>query len=77
MCDLEVDLDDTCRAQGREPAALAAGVAALAPMASDGLVVVEGLRIRVPPAARPLLRTIAAAFDRYLADGAGQHSQAG
>ena len=42
---------------------------------ADGLVEQDGLEIRVKPHARPLVRSIAAAFDAHLA-GADRHSRA-
>jgi oxygen-independent coproporphyrinogen-3 oxidase len=47
----------------------------LEPFLADGLVKRDGLRISVQPHARPLVRSIAAAFDAHLA-GSNRHSRA-
>jgi len=73
MCDLEVDL--AAVAGGRGPGMFAANLAALQPMASDGLVVIDGTHIRVPEAWRAAVRVVCAAFDSYLGT-AGTHSVA-
>ena len=49
---------------------------ALKPMVSDGLVRLDGERIRVTPAGKPFVRVAAAAFDRYFRSAAARHSQA-
>lgn len=51
---------------------------ALRALAADGLVELDAQRLRVTPRGRPLVRTIARAFDRYAAAGAaeGRHSAA-
>ncbi len=69
MCDLQVDLDTA----DAGASAFAAELAALAPMAEDGLVEIDGGRLRVTEAGRPLLRSACAAFDTYL--DAGRHSR--
>jgi len=66
MCDLTVDLDETARRFGCDAGYFADDVAALAPLRDDGLVEVTGSIIRVAPRNRLLIRTVAAAFDRYL-----------
>ena len=48
----------------------------LAPMASDGVVEIDGGCVRVTEAGRPLLRSVCAVFDRYLGTGSGRHSRA-
>ena len=69
MCDLAVDLDG---AAGR----FASELEALAPLAADGLVEIEGQAIRVPPAGRALVRAVCAVFDGYLERGVARHSRA-
>jgi oxygen-independent coproporphyrinogen-3 oxidase len=49
---------------------------ALQEMARDGLVIWNGMRVSMTPAGRPFVRTVAAAFDTYLAAGAARHSAA-
>ncbi len=69
MCDLAVDLSG---ATGR----FASELEALAPLAADGLVEIRDQVIRVPPAARALVRAVCAVFDGYLARGVARHSRA-
>ncbi len=76
MCDLAVDLEEIAAAHGRSAADFADEIAALAPFVADGAVVVDGSRIAVTEAGRPLVRTVCAVFDTYLASGAGRHSRA-
>lgn len=68
MCRLSADLgeDDT----------FAAELEALAPLARDGLAVIEGRRVTVPDAARPFARLVAQVFDAYGRDEAQRYSRA-
>lgn len=70
MCDLEVDLTPY---GGR--AAFSAAIAALAPLAQDGIVEINGNVVRVPTSMRSFCRLVAMAFDAY-AIPATQHSKA-
>jgi oxygen-independent coproporphyrinogen-3 oxidase len=74
MCDHRVDLGAICRRFGAEPAAVLGG-ASLGPLIADGLLEQNGMQFKVKPHARPLVRSIAAAFDAYLS-ASGQHSRA-
>lgn len=76
MCDFHVDLDKVAAsfATGRED--FADAMLALAPLAADGLVAVNAGRVEIPPEARIAVRSICAAFDRYLAPGGARHSPA-
>ncbi len=65
MCFLEAD-----------PRVFAGDLAALQEMAADGLVEIDGWRVRVTEAGRPFLRTACAAFDSYLEPDAVRHAQA-
>lgn len=76
MCELAVDLEAVAGRHGVEPHAFADELAALAPLAADGFVAVDGARIAVTEAGRPLARTVAAVFDRYLGRGRARHSRA-
>lgn len=76
MCDLSVDLDAVAAEHGRSGAEFAFELAALADMVNDGVVVLEGRRIRITDAGRPLVRAVAAKFDRYLKLGEQRHSKA-
>ncbi len=76
MCDMGVDLAKVCAAFDCPPRRFAPELARLAPMAADGIIDLDGFRICVRDRGRPLLRSVAAVFDRYLEDSAGRHSQA-
>ncbi|MDP6388875.1 MAG: oxygen-independent coproporphyrinogen III oxidase [Alphaproteobacteria bacterium] len=76
MCDLEVDLGETCERFGRSIDDLAPALEGLAHLQDDGLVDLEaGTIVRVPQDSRPLLRVVCAAFDSYLDDSAGRHAR--
>jgi oxygen-independent coproporphyrinogen-3 oxidase len=76
MCDLALDLDALRQDFGLLGADFSAELAALAPMADEGLVTLSGQRIAVTRNGRPFLRAVAAVFDSYLGKGPGRHSQA-
>ncbi len=76
MCELAVDLDAACRRRGQDAGQFGAELAALAPMREDGLVEIEGHRVTVTEAGRPLVRRVCAVFDRYFVEGEGRHSPA-
>ncbi|WP_366556208.1 oxygen-independent coproporphyrinogen III oxidase [Aquibaculum sediminis] len=71
MCHFEVDLSEHGGAQ-----AFAPSLARLAPLIAEGLVELQGARVRVLPAGRPLVRVAAAAFDRYLQPETKGHARA-
>lgn len=75
MCTLAVDLDALGREHGLDCDPFAAERAQLAPMAADGLLTIEGSRIRVTEAGRPFVRVVAAAFDTYWRRGEARHSR--
>lgn len=75
MCDYRVDLARLCAQFGTDPAQLSIE-GGLRELASDGLVRITGDLVEVDRAARPLVRTVAAAFDTYLDQGAGRHARA-
>lgn len=72
MCDLELDLDKF----GGGVASFAAEIAALAPLAEQGLLRIEGSRVTVTASGRPYVRIAAAAFDTYLSASQKRHSVA-
>ncbi len=76
MCDLAVDPRAVARRHGAPDADFTAEMTRLEPLAADGIVVVDGDRIRVTTAGRPLVRLVAAAFDAYLQHGGQRHSRA-
>ncbi|RDV05162.1 oxygen-independent coproporphyrinogen III oxidase [Undibacter mobilis] len=69
MCDLALDLDRFGGAAGFENE-----MTALADLASQGLVTMNGARIAVTEAGRPFIRIVAAVFDTYLAAAQKRHS---
>ncbi len=76
MCALEVDLDRIARDYGKDVRHFAGELAELLPMARDGLAEIDGARVRISEFGRPLMRTVCAVFDRYLAAGTARHSKA-
>jgi oxygen-independent coproporphyrinogen-3 oxidase len=76
MCRNAVDLREVARRHDADPASLMDAAPALQEMARDGLVCWDGLHVAVTPTGRPFVRAVAAAFDTYLAAGAGRHSAA-
>ena len=72
MCDLELELDKF----GGGAAQFAGEIAALAPLAEQGLLRIEGSRVTVTPSGRPYVRIAAAAFDTYLSASQKRHSVA-
>ena len=76
MCDLSVDLSAVGADLGAPPDGFAGELSALAPMARDGLVELDGSRVRITETGQPLMRTVCAVFDRYLGTGKGRHSRA-
>lgn len=76
MCDLSVDVDAVCTRHGVDRATLAASDEALAALAQDGIVMIEGGRVSVPEAARLLVRKVASCFDAYLGQSARRFSKA-
>ncbi len=76
MCDLAVDTAAVARAHGLPDDAFAAEVGSLESLESDGLIVREGLSLRVTDLGRPLVRAACAAFDQYLKPDEQRHSRA-
>ncbi len=76
MCFLEVDLGAVAHGFVADPRVFARDLAALDEMVADGLVEIDGWRVRVTEAGRPFLRTACAAFDSYLEPTATRHAQA-
>ena len=75
MCDYEVDVAEICDRFGEDPDVVYP-TDALTRLEEDGLVERSRYAVRVLPAARPLVRSVAAAFDAHLAAGAGRHARA-
>jgi oxygen-independent coproporphyrinogen-3 oxidase len=68
MCEFTADLDEFENDAGVNEA--------LAPLAAERLVTIEGSHIAVTETGRPLVRLVAAAFDAYLVKGTARHSVA-
>jgi len=75
MCDMRVDLQAAVRHHGVAMDSLATALAALKPLADEGIVRLEDHAVAVPAEARPFLRSVAAAFDAHLDGSAGRHSR--
>ena len=75
MCTLEVDLTATAARFGMAER-FEQELDALVSMEAMGLVEVKGSHISVTEKGRPLMRTVAAVFDRYLETGGARHSHA-
>ena len=56
MCDLAVDLDEICRRHRVDPSCFEAEIENVDRLADVRLAVRDGMRIKVPKAARPLVR---------------------
>lgn len=76
MCDLAVDVGETARRHGEPADRFDRDLEAMDDLVAAGVAVIEGRRLSVPEAARPLMRIVAARFDSYLAGGEGKHSRA-
>ncbi len=76
MCDFEVDLTGLCGGADEAAAEFAEDIAALAPLEAQGVVQIDGHRVRVMPEARLLLRVVCAVFDRRLPRHAERHAVA-
>lgn len=72
MCDLAVDLDT----MDGGAAAFAEELAALEPLAAEGLLTIDGGQVTITERGRPYVRIAAAAFDAYLKTGQKRHSVA-
>ncbi len=74
MCALRLDLGALLAAHGAAADALDDAHPALAELAAIGLIAWDGRTLAVPAAARPFLRVVAAAFDRYLDPAPARHA---
>ena len=78
MCEFRLDYASVERGRGfRFSERFSPELAALAPLAADGLVVLSAGGLEVTPRGRMLVRAVAMAFDRYLRDAreAGGYSR--
>jgi oxygen-independent coproporphyrinogen III oxidase len=67
MCDMEVDLDKIRKEYAPDREDFVEEMEQLRGLQEEGLVELNGARVRVPDAARPALRLVCAVFDQYLA----------
>jgi oxygen-independent coproporphyrinogen-3 oxidase len=74
MCSLEVDIAAVC---GASAAGILTGAwSRLSEMQDDGLVEIDGGRVRMTPEGRPYVRNVAACFDAYHQGAPSRHSRA-
>ena len=76
MCNLEVDLAALASAHRLPPNAFDEELERAAGLRADGLIAIEGRRLAVTAAGRPLVRNVAALFDRYLSAEDRRHTPA-
>jgi oxygen-independent coproporphyrinogen III oxidase len=76
MCDFRVDVEEICGLHRRSTGSIAGAMPALQRLAADRVISIRGPLIEVEPEARPLVRTVAAAFDAYLGASGRTHSRA-
>ncbi len=76
MCDLEVGLHGLAAEHGFPDFDFGPETDRLGAMREDGLVELDGDVVRVTEEGRLFVRTVAAAFDAYVAGGKGRHSRA-
>jgi oxygen-independent coproporphyrinogen-3 oxidase len=76
MCDLEVDIGRICAQRSASSDVLAQSMPRLQALAAEGIVHLDGAKVRLAGDARPLVRIVASAFDAYLASSSRVHSRA-
>lgn len=76
MCDRTVDLEQVLVRHAHRPDLLDDCLARLAEAARDGLVEIDGRRLRVTERGWPFMRNVAAAFDAYLVPDETRHARA-
>jgi len=76
MCDLTADVGEVCVAQGFPPDALDTEIARAAARTTVGLAAVSGRTVRIPEAARRMMRVAAACFDAHLSPAPRRHALA-
>ncbi len=76
MCDLDVDLAAVAARYGRQPSDFLPEIRSLASLRAQGIVQVEGWRVRVPEEMRVAVRLVCAAFDSYFQPQTVRHAVA-
>lgn len=74
MCSYAFSAQELRQSFGQAADVVFADAARLLQKDQDGFIAFDGDRFEVLEAGRPFVRTIAAGFDQYLANGAGRHS---
>ncbi|MEE9195933.1 MAG: coproporphyrinogen III oxidase, partial [Alphaproteobacteria bacterium] len=65
-----------CTGHGKKGDHFRDEIATLGPLQTDGIIRIDGTHISVTARGRPLVRLVAAAFDRHLGKGEARHSKA-
>ena len=76
MCDFAVDVDGLAARFGHNPDELVSSFVTLLQLQDNGLLTVDGHRVRMTAEGQPFVRLAAAAFDAYVAGGKARHSSA-
>lgn len=76
MCDLAIDPVRAAKAFGLTDPALGEEMAQLETLVADGLLARDDDRFLLTADGRPLMRAVAAVFDRYLVTAEGRHTRA-
>ncbi|MDB2414473.1 oxygen-independent coproporphyrinogen III oxidase [Rickettsiales bacterium] len=76
MCDMEVDIEKICARHGVSSDIFISNIAEIQTLAKDGLVFIDGMKIKMNLKARSLARIVCAAFDKYLKKEEKKHSMA-
>lgn len=76
MCRFDVDLAKVADAFETPHEELMPDAGAIADLVQDGVAHLHGTRLTIPEPARPLVRSVAALFDRHLDPEGGRHSKA-
>jgi len=74
MCRFEVDIEKIRNRHNINPASLQDSIDALHPLREDGLIEIDGCRIKLSPHRRAFVRLVSAAFDAYLPSDKARHS---
>ncbi|MEM7446327.1 MAG: oxygen-independent coproporphyrinogen III oxidase [Pseudomonadota bacterium] len=75
MCDLVVDLAEAAEIHGVPSDIFVPELDRLGPMQEEGLVRLEGNKVTILEAGRPVMRAVAAVFDAYLKEAGARHSK--
>ncbi len=76
MCDFRISIDELRRRFGSAASPVLVEMCYAAQGDQDGIVDFDGETFAITALGRPFVRSVAATFDTYLANGAGRHSMA-